>query len=189
MRERLVVLFRGHSQYDSVNTMVDELAQGLRAEGAETIVLDTRIADCVATALTLIRHDRVRLFLSLNGFGIPEPGHGAGFYGESAAPLLIYFVDHPAYHYARIRAPVTRLVITFPTAHHVGFCRSFIRDDIALHHLPHATKGAMPAPWAERDIALFLSASLLCDPETFRAAWSMHGTDVAARLNGMIEAH
>ena len=189
MRERLVVLFRGHSQYDSVNTMVDELAQGLRAEDAETLVLDTRTADCVATAVTLVRDDRVRLFLSLNGFGIPEPSQGAGFYRESTAPLFIYFVDHPAYHHARIRTPVPRLVITFPTAHHVGFCRSFIRDDIVLHHLPHATKGATPAPWGERDIALFLSASLLCDPETFRTEWSTHGADVAARLNAIVEAH
>lgn len=70
--------------------------------------------------------------MSLNGFGLPAAGQGAGFYAESTAPVLVYFVDHPAYHYERIRAPLPRLIATFPTAHHVDFCRRFIRGDIAF---------------------------------------------------------
>ena len=189
MADGIVVLFKGHSQYDSVNTMVDQLAAALERLGAATLILDTRDADCVATAVGLVRQRQVRLFLSLNGFGIPAAGQGAGFYGESDAPVLIYFVDHPAYHLARIRAPLPRLIATFPTAHHVAFCRRFIRDDIPIHHLPHATTAAAAAPWSARDEALFLSASLMTDPEPFRAQWRQHGAEVEARLEGMIAAH
>jgi len=185
----LVVLFKGHSQYDSVNTMVDAVARALEGLGAPTRILDTRAADCVAAAVALVRQQRVRLFLSLNGFGIPAAGQGAGFYAETDAPLLIYFVDHPAYHLPRIRASLPRLIMTFPTAHHVEFCRRFIRDDVALHHLPHATEAAEAAPWDGRDLPLFLSASLLTDPEPFRAQWRQHGPEVAARLEAMVEAH
>lgn len=189
MADGVVVLFKGHSQYDSVNTMVDQLGRALERLGAATVTLDTRAGDCVAAATALARQRRVRFFLSLNGFGIPAAGQGAGFYGESDAPVLIYFVDHPAYHHPRIRAPLPRLIATFPTAHHVAFCRRFIRDDIPLHHLPHATEAAEPAPWEGRAGALFLSASLLTDPEPFRAQWRQHGAEIAARLDAMVEAH
>lgn len=185
MAESLIVLFKGHSHYDSVNAMVEQLAAAFGRAGAASRVLDTRAADCIGEAVALIRAGRVRLFVSLNGFGIPE--QGAGFYAESAAPVLIYFVDHPAYHYPRIRAPLPRLIATFPTAHHVAFCRRFIRDDIPLHHLPHATEAAEPAPWPGRDRALFLSASLMEDPEPYRAAWRQHG-EAAGRLEAMLEA-
>ncbi len=189
MADGFILLFKGHSQYDSVNTMVDQLARALERLGAPTVILDTRADDCVAAAAGLSQRRRVRLFLSLNGFGIPAAGQGAGFYGESEAPMLIYFVDHPAYHHPRLRTPLPRLVATFPTAHHVDFCRRFIRDDIAIHHLPHATAAVEAAPWEGRDLPLFLSASLMADPEPFRAQWRQHGAAVAARLNAMIEAH
>lgn len=189
MADGLVVLFKGHSQYGSVNAMVDQLAQALERLGAPTAILDTRAADCVAAATALTRQRRVRLFLSLNGFGIPAAGQGAGFYGESDAPVLIYFVEEPAYYYPLVRAPLPRLIITLPTAHNVDFCRRFIRDDIAIHHLPHATAAAEAAPWAGRDLTLFLSASLTVDPEPFRAQWQQHGVEVAARLDAMVEAH
>jgi hypothetical protein len=184
-----LLLFQGHSQYDSVNTMVAALAAAFERLGAAARILDTRAPDCVGEAAALARQGRVRLFLSLNGFGLPGPGQGAGFYGESAAPMLVYFVDHPAYHLSRIRAGLPRLVMTFPTAHQVEFCRRFIRADIPLHHLPHACESAAPAPWRARDLPLLLSASLMTDPEPFRARWGEHGADVAGRLNAMVEAH
>jgi Glycosyl transferases group 1 len=186
---KAILLFKGHSQHDSVNGMVDELARAFERQGASTTVLDTRDPGCVAAAVTLVRQQRVRLFLSLNGFGVPAAGQGAGFYAESDAPAVIFFVDHPAYHYPTIRAPLPRLQASFPTAHHLDFCRRFLRADIALAHLPHATTAATPAPWAERDIPLFLSASLMADPQSFRAQWPQHGADVAARLDAIIEAH
>ena len=186
---QLILLFKGHSQYDSVNTMVEALAAAFVRQGIGTRILDTRAADCVAEATALVRRGHVRLFLSLNGFGIPAVGQGAGFYGESDAPVLIYFVDHPAYHLSRIRTPLPRLIATFPTAHHVAFCRNFIPADIPLRHLPHATEAAAPAPWAGRERPLLLSASLMADPEPFRARWIEHGPEVAARLNATVEAH
>jgi Glycosyl transferases group 1 len=187
MDESCIVLFKGHSQYDSVNTMVEQLAAAFARAGAASLVLDTRAPGCVADAAALVRRGGVRLFVSLNGYGIPE--EGVGFYAESKAPVLIYFVDHPAYHYPRVRAGLPRLIVSFPTAHHVEFCRRFIRDDIPLHHLPHATVAAAAASWEERDIALFFSGSLLADPEAFRAGWAGHGAEVARRLDAMVAAH
>src|SRR5215469_14174027 len=104
-----IALFKGHSQHDSVNAMVDQLAAAFERQGQATTVLDTRDAGCVAAAVALVRQRRVGLFLSLNGFGVPAAGQGAGFYAESDAPLVIFFVDHPAYHYPTIRAPLPLL--------------------------------------------------------------------------------
>ena len=185
----MIVLFKGHSVYDSVNTMVDQFAAAFARQDAKTLILDTRAADCVPTVVRLVREKRVRLFFSLNGFGIPAQGQGAGFYAESPAPVVIYFVDHPAFHYPSILVPLPRLLVTFPTAHYVDFCRRHIRNDIAVHHLPHATAATDAAPWKDRELPIFLSASVMADPEPFRVAWAQHGAAVAAQLNAIVEAH
>lgn len=188
-RDGVIVLFKGHSLYGSVAAMVDQLTEALRRQGFETATFDTRAPDCVASILTVLRQNRVRAFLSLNGYGLPAAGQGAGFYELTDAPVMIYFVDHPAYHFPTIRSPVPRLAVSFPTAHHVAFCRDHVRGDIAIRHLPHATEPAEPAPWEARDIPLFLSATLAADAEAFRAAWRQHGPAVEAQLNAIVDAH
>jgi glycosyltransferase involved in cell wall biosynthesis len=185
----VVVLFKGHSQYGSVATMVDQFAGALRRLGAETAILDTRAPDCVPSVVALLRQNRIRAFLSLNGYGIPSPGQGAGFYEISGVPVMIYFVDHPAYHFPTIRAPLPRLSVSFPTAHHVGFCRTHVRGDIPVRHLPHAAEATESAAWDGRDVPLFLSASLISDAEPFRAGWRQHGPAVETQLNAVVDAH
>jgi glycosyltransferase involved in cell wall biosynthesis len=186
-----VILYRGHSDYDSVATMVEDLGAALRRRGFATAMLDVRAPDCIAESVRLVRAGDVRFFLSVNGYGIPAAGQGAGFYGETRAPMLIYFVDHPAYHYPTIRTKLPRLAATFPTAHHVDFCAAHIRRDIALRHVPHAAAPSAIAPpaWATRDLPLLLSASLHGEPETIRAGWRQHGEAVERSLNAIVEAH
>lgn len=186
-----VVLYRGHSDYESVGTMVRDLAAAFARRGFTPALLDLRAPDCVAQAVRLVRGGEVRFFVSFNGYGIPGPGQGAGFYAETQAPVLIYFVDHPAYHYPTLRAPLPRLAATFPTAHHVAFCRRHIRGDILIQHLPHAAEPPSEAlcAWEARDIPLLLSASLHGEPDAIRSSWANHGAAVAAQLQAIVEAH
>ena len=144
----VAVLYKGHSGFDSLNTMVDHWAAALRLRGIRPEIVDLRAGDAVARTVALIRNERVALFLSLNGYGVPKPGQGPGFYQETTAPLLVYFVDHPVYHHPIIRSEVPQLVATFPTPSHLRFCRARIRDDLPLLHLPHAAAPGAAAPWA-----------------------------------------
>jgi hypothetical protein len=186
-----VVLYRGHSDYESVGTMVQELAAAFQRRGLTPVLLDLRTPDCIAQAVRLVWDGDVRFFLSLNGYGIPAPGQGAGFYAETKAPVLVYFVDHPAYHYPTIRAPLPHLAVTFATASEVPFCERHVRKDIPVRHMLHAAEpahDALPA-WETRDIPLLLSASLHGDPDTIRAGWRNHGAAVEQSLQQIVDVH
>ena len=184
-----VVLYQGNSVYGSVNTMVAELAGALRRFGFEPVIIDLRRADALTETLEVIAGGRVVFFLSLNGFGIPE--QGAGYYAAVDLPLAMVCVDHPIGLYPLIRCPLARMLTTFPTPHHVDFCRTFVRDDTLCRHLPHAAAAVTTRrrPWRHRDIPLFLSGSVHQDPEEARAGWSHFGPAVCRELNDMVDAH
>ncbi|HEY1504295.1 MAG TPA: glycosyltransferase [Stellaceae bacterium] len=183
-----VVLYRGHSDYESVGTMVRDLAAAFARSGLNPVLLDLRAPDCVAQAVRLARGGDVRFFLSLNGYGIPAPGQGAGFYAETATPVLVYFVDHPAYHHKTIRAALPHFAVSFATVSEVLFCRHAVRRDIPVSHLPHAAEPLEEAPlaWETRDLPLLLSASLHGEPEALRARWRDHGATVEQALNNIV---
>jgi hypothetical protein len=138
-----------------------------------------------------VRGGAVRFFLSLNGYGIPAPGQGAGFYAETAAPVLIYFVDHPAHHHPTVRAPLPHLAVTFATESEAAFCRAHVRSDIPVRALAHAAAASTEAPpaWETRDVPLLFSASLHAEPEALRAGWCQHGAAVERSLNDVVAAH
>ena len=188
-RQPVAVLYKGHSEFNSLNTMVDHWAAALRAKGMRPEIVDLRSADAIARTVALIRTEPVALFLSLNGYGVPKPGQGAGFYQETRAPLFVYFVDHPVYHHPIIRSEVPQLVATFPTPSHLRFCRSRVRSDLPLLHLPHTAAPGPAAPWSERDIPVLLAGSLHEDPERKRAGWIEHGAPVRDRLEEIISGH
>ena len=185
----VAILYKGNSEFDSLNTMVDHWAAALARRGIRPEIVDLRAPDPVARAVALIRRERVVLFVSLNGYGVPKPGQGPGFYQESAAPLFIHFVDHPVYHYPTIRSEVPHLLASFPTPGNLRFCRNHIRDDLPLIHLAHAAAPGESAPWTGRDCPPLLAGSLHEDPEIGRARWISHGAAVRDRLEAMLASH
>lgn len=191
---KTLVIYKGKSDFDSVNTMVSDLGYGFVRLGWDVNVMDLRTPDCVSKTASLVRGQGVDLFLSVNGYGVPgADSTSIGFYAESAAPVLIYFVDHPIYHHTTIRAPLPSLRVTFPTAHHLDFCRAHIRNDIPMRHVGHGAAPARPnlvKDWSERDVAVFVPSSLGILPEDQRAQWGeQYGPQVAARLHCVVEAH
>jgi hypothetical protein len=186
-----VLLFQGHSDFDSVNAMVAACADALAQLGFAPTVLDVRAADHVARALAVIRSGRLAFTLCLSGLGLPEEGFGEGFYAETDAPVVALWLDHPVFLYPRLRLPVTWLVSTFPAPHHVTFCRAKVRGDRPALHLAHGAAPRPIAPWRERDIpVLFSGSALLPDPETTRAGWAdAYGVAVAKDLNAVVETH
>ena len=186
-----VLLFQGHSDFDSVNAMVAHCADGLAALGFAPRVLDVREADHIARALAVIRSGRLAFTLCLSGMGLPDAGHGQGFYTETDAPVVALWLDHPVFLYPRLRLPVARLVSTFPAPHHVAFCRAKVRSDRPALHLAHAATRTTTRPWRARDIPVLFSGSTLhAEPEMTRAGWAdAYGATVAQELNAVIEEH
>jgi hypothetical protein len=186
-----VLLFKGHSDFASVNAMLGECAEALAGLGLEPTVLDVRDPGHIAAALAVVRGGRLAFTLCMSGMGLPEAGHGEGFYAETAAPVVALWLDHPVFLYPRVRLPLARLVSTFPAPHHVAFCLAKVRADRPALHLPHGATPGPARPWRERDIpALFSGSTIHADPEAARAGWAAaHGAPAAAQLNAVVEEH
>lgn len=190
-----VLVFQGKSDFGSVNGMALALAKGFERLGRTAVVVDLRQPNHIQTIVGALRSGDVDLFFSLNGYGIPDAAglDPVGFYGATNAPAMVFFVDHPVYHHPTICNRLPRVLASFPTAHHVDFCRRHVRGDMPLGFIPHGgnePSAGVARPWAERDIDVLLSASLPGHPEGLRAGWApQYGPQVAARLNAIVEAH
>lgn len=181
-----VVLFKGVSQYGSVNAMVAELAAAFARRGLRPAVIDMT-EDALRRDLgPLLEARAVALFCCVNGIGLPS--EGTGFYALSDAPVFAYFVDHPVYHLDRLRAPVERLAVSFPTADNVACCRRMVGSVPLACHVAHAAASVAEAPWEDRDIPVLFSGT--CHggpPEDQRRAWRERGDAEARRLEAIVE--
>jgi hypothetical protein len=186
-----VLLFKGHSDFASVNEMVRQCAEALAELGFRPTVLDVRDQGHIAAALKVVRGGRLAFTLCLSGIGLPDEGFGEGFYAETAAPVVALWLDHPVFLYPRLRLPLARLVSTFPAPHHVAFCQAKVRADRPALHLPHGAAPGPKRPWRERDIAVLFSGSTIhAMPAAARDGWAAaHGAAVAAQLNAISEEH
>ena len=186
-----IILFRGHSLYDSVNTMVAELALAVGRQGCRPEVVDLRCEDARDRIVSLVREGAVGRFLCVNGLGLPATAEDCRLYRETGVPVVLYALDHPIGLYPCLQLPLPTLVATVPTRHNVDVCREVIRRDLRCYHLPHgaARPTSRLRPWRLRDVPLLLSASLQQPPEAARADWRRYGPVTCARLNAMVETH
>lgn len=184
---RRAVLFSGHSEYGSVNAMVEGFAVGLAAQGWTTVVVDTSAAD-LASRLAAALAPGVDLVVATNGIGLPK--ERPSFYDRLAAPVVVWMLDHPIYHPDKIAAPVPDLRLAVVSPRHVDFARAVHGPAVPVVHLAHATSADVGLPWAERDIEVLACGSPLTnDPEAFRSGWRQHGAAVEERLNRVVDAH
>ncbi len=191
-RERpLVVLYWGHSLYDSLNTMTTELASAIERQGYRAVIVDLRQGDASERLRSLVQSGPVARFVSVNGLGLPARPEDCRWYQEAAVPIVFYGLDHPAGLYPTLQLPLPTLVATVPTPHNVDFCQAFLSPTLRCRHLPHAAArvAARLQPWRLRDVPLLLSASLQQRPDAARADWGGYGRRIAGNLNAMIEAH
>jgi len=181
-----VVLFKGVSQYGSVNAMVGELAHAFERRGLRPAVVDMT-EDALRRDLgPLLEGGQVALFCCVNGIGLPSDG--AGFYALSDAPVFAFFVDHPVYHLDRLGAAVPRLAVSFPTADNVACCRRMVGPVPPACHVAHGAAAVSETPWKDRDIPMLFSGT--CHggpPEEQRRAWRERGD--AEVLKAIVEAH
>ena len=184
-RDSVAVLFKAECSYGNVNCMVDALARSLGRLGVAADIVHVGDREDEARLLDLVRSRKVAFFLSVSGFGLPAAG--SAFYDDAAAPVFAFFLDHPYCLEHAVRLPLARLAVSFPAPHAVAFCRSFLRDDIAVHHIPHGAEPQKPMPWEERDIAVLFAGTVFAEPGSLRDGWRRHGRQVEATLNDILD--
>ncbi|MHA1597998.1 MAG: glycosyltransferase family protein [Alphaproteobacteria bacterium] len=180
-----IILFKGVSEHNSVNGMVDAIADAFEARGFVCSIVNVAEGGLAKDMPDLIAGGDVCLIFSLNGFGLPR--QTGSFYDKTDIPVMVFFVDHPAYHRDRILAPVRNLMMSFPSPGHVDFCHRFFGPGLIVDHIPHAAVAGAPLPWGARDIDVFFSGSPLSgDFRIADAALAAHDADPLRPLEDIL---
>lgn len=130
--------FKGDFQYDVVNYFVDELSKVFQRKGHNIYILDlcevSKTKDIVGAARDLVDCD-LDLLLKFNGIDMEVYN---GFYEELDIICGILLVDHPFYHYNRIKKLKNKN--TFISVYDQGALESaekYIDSDAILTQLMH----------------------------------------------------
>lgn len=161
-----IVLFKGVSEHNSVNGMVDAIAGAFTKRGFVCSIVNVAEGGLANDMPGLIAGGDIGLIFCLNGFGLPR--HQGSFYDKIEIPVFLYFVDHPAYHRDRILVPQRNRLMSFPSPNQIDFFHRFFDSElrffgseVTVAHIPHAAVTGAPVPWRERDIDVFFSGSVM----------------------------
>ncbi len=183
-----VILFHGFSQYQSLNTMADELATAFNAAGTSVTMIDARIADYPKAVRALVDQGDIRAVITLTGFGLDiNKEHNA--YSGMAAPMISLYYDPLFYYLEQLRLPIRPRIITTSSDTEVTWWHDQAEAPADIRHLPHAAEPQPVQEWNRRTIPLLLSGSGCDNPDVIRTAWEQHGPIVRNQLNRILEAY
>lgn len=189
-----VLVIHADSQFGFMDGVAAEVAAGFRALGYRSIATHPLDARKMAEASAIIAKDGIGMAILMNGVGMDLADEDFSTFLKSLkAPVVGFFLDHPAYHSSRISAPLPHLRLASSCSHDGAFIRRFLRDDVPVEHIHH---GATPPPrglvrpWDERDIDVLVPSTMPVHPDLERSTWATrYGNLTAAQLNAIIEVH
>lgn len=185
-----VVLFQSVSQYQSLNTMAQELAEAWRARGVSARLIDLRVSgyDAIAEALAA----GPRAAITISGYGIVDPGASDrlhALYRDSGVPVVSLYFDPLFYYLNQLGKALPRRLVATTSDAEVPWWRARPAPPDDIRFLPHgaAPVSHPPSSWDERDIPLLLTGTGPRDPAEIRLDWAGHGRAVADLLNRALE--
>jgi hypothetical protein len=172
------ILYKGQSQYGSLRLHIDQLAEALRAQAHEAIVLDL-VSEDAKTLVNAALADPPDCFFGMGGVGCDLKVGEASAYDVVGSVYASMYVDHPAHHPARLATPIRKHVAFFLDRSHVQFMTAWAAGR-GLSHLGFLPPGAneLPEPvdlsdeaFAKRDIPVLFTGTYRGAPQAPWRDW------------------
>jgi hypothetical protein len=172
------ILYKGQSQYGSLRLHIDQLADALRAQAHEAVVLDLMAEDAQAQVNAALA-DPPDCFFGMGGVGCDLKVGDESAYDVVGAVYASMYVDHPAHHAARLATPIRKQAVFFLDRTHVQFMTAWPAAR-GLSHLGLLPPGAneLPEPvdlsdeaFARRDIPVLFTGTYRGPPQAPWRDW------------------
>jgi hypothetical protein len=172
------ILYKGQSQYGSLRLHIDQLAEALRAQAHEAVVLDL-LAENAQDQVNAALADPPDCFFGMGGVGCDLKVGEESAYDVVGAVYASMYVDHPAHHPARLTTPIKKHAVFFLDRTHVQFMAAWPAGR-AVSHLgflpPGANELAEPADlsdeaFAKRDIRVLFTGTYRGEPQAPWREW------------------
>lgn len=172
------ILYKGQSQYGSLRLHVDQLADALRAQAHEAVILDLIAPDAQAQVNAALA-DPPDCFFGMGGVGCDLKVGEESAYDVVGSVYASMYVDHPAHHPARLATPIKKHAVFFLDRTHVQFMTAWSASR-GLSHLGFLPPGAneLPEPvdlsdeaFARRDIPILFTGTYRGEPQAPWREW------------------
>lgn len=164
-----VVIYKGAYQYGAVNLFADEIAEGFRKLGRETVFVDLTDTPGLQSNLSnALSGGNVEFILSFAAAGYCFESHGKNIYDQFPFPFFAFQVDHPAHHYDRFC--FDNIIISAMDRSHVRFLDNYFKGSKKAFFMPHGGCRSKYAGTArEKKINVLFPASYM-NPNEHRTA-------------------
>lgn len=190
MTDSLVVIFKGISQYQSLNTMASELAEAYRSLGYRASLIDLQaIPDHVQLKRLIVKalnDDRLHLIVTISGYGL-DTSQTNNIYTGVGVPVLSLYFDPLILYANQIDLPISPRVITTTADTDLDYWAPVRAGGATIRHLPHAAAPQPIRSGRRRTGSLVFAGTGSECPDVIRNEWHRHGPMVADRLNRIVE--
>lgn len=114
-----VLLIKGSSQYDAMRYYIDEVEEGFRLAGYNTIILDLLEATFDFQLAELIATEKIDYIFTFNALITDNISK------MNRAIYITYLCDHPAYHHVRLQVMDEKAVIFTVDRFHEEYIRTY----------------------------------------------------------------
>ncbi len=170
--QQSVLIFKGLSQYDTSNYILDDFDQAYKRLGLNTIVVDLKIEgeETTNTFRDAILNQNVLFALGINANG-QYSVDGKSIYDIAKIPHVSWLIDHPVYHLSRIESLAKDYgIIGVVDRDHAPFLSAAISPPPPSLFLPHGGNPGSDAIPGERDLDVMFSGTGV-NPAAIRETW------------------
>jgi hypothetical protein len=158
---KTIVIFLGHSQYNSMRNMSEEIGLAFEKLDFQVKIIDFLEKDWISKLETTIKEGNVSFFFGMNGWGADIKSGEMSIYDVINIPLFSFFVDHPLYHIDRLKLTIKNLVVSFVDKSHLDDINYFVNNVATKVFIPHGTDqtNEICKPIFEREIDILFTGS------------------------------
>ena len=156
-----VVIYKGTYQYGAVNLFADEIAEGFRKLGRETVFVDLTDTSALQSNLSkAFSGSNVEFILSFNAAGYCFELNAKSLYDSLPFPFFAFLVDHPAHHLDRLR--FNNIIISAMDRSHVHFLNNYFKGSKKVFFMPHGgCRSSLAGTPREKKIDVLFPASYM----------------------------
>lgn len=166
MKNGLVLVLKGISQYDILRIAADEVAIELDRIGYDVILLDLTIKKDYIDFVNYLNNKPIEFVFVFNGILLDMTDNSGNYILNSFnVPIITYLVDNPMYHYNRLNTNYKNLSIATFDRENVELLKRYKKDLRNVEFVPFiGFQGERIRPFVEREMDI-LFVGTYSDPE------------------------
>lgn len=134
----IIVIYKGDSRYDTMCVFSDELERSFERLGYQIVTIDLDDEADTNKKINMLSGTVVKASIGFNGVGAGvQLNDGTYLQDVMHGPYYGFFVDHPVYHYNRLKTPIRDMNAFVVDESHADYIRLHYPNIQTVQMIPH----------------------------------------------------